>query len=274
MGKVFKGAFALLALVAIALGAWRWVTRSDSELATLVEQAPQRVREALGASPASPPAPTDVATPPADAPLQYPVPTDPYTALPMLEASDEAFVAALGEAVAEPTFTQFVETQGLIRRLVVAIDNLPNGRLSMKQRPLKAVAGALAVTGDESTLTLSADNYARYGPLVALAERVDPAALAGVYRHYYPLFQQAYQELGYPDAYFNDRLVAVIDHLLAASPVDGPVRLVQPHVLYRYADPALEARSPGHKILLRMGPENSRRVQAVLRSWRAQILAQ
>lgn len=271
MDRILKWVFALIALAAVAMGVWRWAIQSDSELAALVEQAPQRVREALTAGPL-PPA-EDPATPAAE-PLQHPVTTDPTIALPMLDASDDAFVADLGAAFGDPAFTRFVATPGLIRRLVVAVDNLPNGRLPMKQRPLKAVRGTLAVTGDDDTLSLAADNYARYTPLVALAERVDAATLAGVYRRHYPLFQQAYQELGYPDGYFNDRLVAVIDHLLAAEPVDGPLRLVQPNVLYRYADPALEARSPAHKILLRIGPDNSRRVQALLRSWRAQVVAQ
>ena len=48
---------------------------------------------------------------------------------------------------------------------------------------------------------------------------------------------------------------------------------MQPNVLYRYADPALEARSPGHKILLRIGPDNMARAQAVLRKWREALLA-
>jgi hypothetical protein len=274
MDRMLKWGFALLALAAVATGVWRWALQSDSELASLVEQAPQRVREALTESPAGPgPAIGDPA-PPAGQPLQHPVTTDPAIALPMLDASDDAFVADLATAFADSSFTRFVATPGLIRRLVVAVDNLPNGRLPMKQRPLKAVSGALAVTGDDDTLILATENSARYAPLVALAEKIDAATLAAVYRRYYPLFQQAYQELGYPDGYFNDRLVAVIDHLLGAEPVDGPLRLVQPNVLYRYADPALEARSPAHKILLRIGPDNSRRVQAVLRSWRAQIVAQ
>ena len=46
--------------------------------------------------------------------------------------------------------------------------------------------------------------------------------VASLYLHFYPLFQQAYQSLGYPNGYFNDRLVATIDNLLAAPDVSGP----------------------------------------------------
>ena len=65
------------------------------------------------------------------------------------------------------------------------------------------------------------------------------------YRHFYPLFQQAYVDLGYPDGYFNDRLVEVIDHLLATPDVAGPIKLTQPSVFYQYADPSIEERSAG-----------------------------
>ncbi|HQU43635.1 MAG TPA: DUF3014 domain-containing protein, partial [Pirellulales bacterium] len=41
--------------------------------------------------------------------------------------------------------------------------------------------------------------------------------------------------------YFNDRLVSVIDHLLAAPEPAGPVALVQPKIIYKFADPQLES---------------------------------
>jgi len=95
--------------------------------------------------------------------------------------------------------------------------------------------------------------------------------MVAVYRRFYPLFQQAYVELGYPKGYFNDRLVEVVDHLLAAPEIDGSIALVQPRVLYQFADPELEARSAGHKILLRMGPENAAQVKAKLRAIRSEL---
>jgi hypothetical protein len=93
-----------------------------------------------------------------------------------------------------------------------------------------------------------------------------------MYSSFYPLFQAAYVELGYPKGYFNDRLVAVIDHLLAAPTVDGPLRLTQPHIVYKFADPQLESASAGHKIMLRMGSQNALVVKAKLREIRAELV--
>ena len=78
------------------------------------------------------------------------------------------------------------------------------------------------------------------------------------------LIQQAYEELGYPSQQFHDRLMEAIAHLLATPEVKGPIRLVRPHVLYKYADPELEARSVGQKAMIRMGPENAVTIKAKL----------
>ncbi len=94
-----------------------------------------------------------------------------------------------------------------------------------------------------------------------------------MYARFYPLFQQAYAELGYPNRYFNDRLVEVIDHLLAAPEVQGPVELVRFGPYFEFADPDLEELSAGRKLLVRMGPENAAVIKSKLRELRREIAA-
>jgi hypothetical protein len=100
---------------------------------------------------------------------------------------------------------------------------------------------------------------------------MDMQRLAALYVRFYPLFQQAYRDLGNPDGYFNDRLVEVIDHLLATPAVDGPIRLVRPKVMYEFADPRLQALSSGQKLLLRLSPAQRRTVLAQLRALRTAV---
>ena len=71
--------------------------------------------------------------------------------------------------------------------------------------------------------------------------------------------------------YFNDRLVEAIDDLLKTPDVTGPIRLVRPKVFFEYADPALEGRSAGQKLLIRMGPDNAAAIKAKLRELRAVV---
>ena len=188
-------------------------------------------------------------------------------AIPKLHESDDPVREALAGFTDPEKLRSSIIFKNVIRRFVVTVDNLTRQKLPQNYRFVAAVPGQFAVEkgATEDHYTLSARNYARYNGLVALAESVDLKQLVILYTRYYPLFQQAYEELGYPDRYFNDRLVEVIGHLLAAPEPGGPVQLVQPKVFYEFADPDLEKLSAGQKIMIRIGPDNEHRVKAMLR---------
>ena len=56
--------------------------------------------------------------------------------------------------------------------------------------------------------------------------------------------------------------------MLAVPVLRGDIELVQPKVLFEYADPALEGLTDLQKQVLRMGPDNVERLQTYLRSMR------
>jgi Protein of unknown function (DUF3014) len=168
---------------------------------------------------------------------------------------------------------KFFNLQDIIRRIVATIDNLPRDNVSLRLMPVKPLPGLLVTTGTGESLALSSRNGARYRPYVRLAEAVPAQALVAVYRRFYPLFQKQYENLGYPEKYFNDRVVEVIDHLLEAPDLHRPVLLSQPRVLYQFADPRLEGLSAGQKILLRMGRENAVKMKAKLREIREALVS-
>ncbi|MAT65542.1 MAG: hypothetical protein CMN57_07835 [Gammaproteobacteria bacterium] len=209
-------------------------------------------------------------SPPGDAPEPGPEPAPP---LPALGESDPLASQALQTMFAAGDALGLFNIDGFIRRLVVTVDNLPRTRFSLKQLAVQTAPERFLVRAGagEDEYFIRPENYRRYVPHVRLLESLDTAAFTGLYIRYYPLFQAAYEELGYPDAYFNDRLVEVIDHLLATPEVSDPVRLTRPHVLYQYADPELESLSAGQKTLIRMGADNARRVKAKLREIRARL---
>ena len=193
--------------------------------------------------------------------------------LPPLMESDGRLSQLLGRLLPGQPLKNFFILDHFIQRLVLLIDNLPRAELPASRLPTRPVAGRFLTTGGDDAPILDAANARRYAPWVVLAEAAAPRQVVAVYVHLYPLFQQAYEELGYPGGYFNDRLIAVIEHLLATPVVSEPVRLVRPKVFYLFADPELEARSAGQKLLLRIGPENAARVKALLRSYRQELLA-
>jgi hypothetical protein len=197
----------------------------------------------------------------------------PVKPLPPLAESDPAMRDALSGLFGS-NLERIFNLKDSIRRFVVTVDNLPRDQLPVQLSPVKPLAGLPVTTGKGENLALSRENAARYQRYVRLAEMVPTGPMVAVYVRFYPLFQQQYEKLGYPGQYFNDRLVQVIDHLLAAPEVEGPLRLVQPRVLYQFADPKLESLSAGQKIMLRMGPENSAKVKAKLREIRREVARQ
>jgi Protein of unknown function (DUF3014) len=233
-----------------------------------------------GRNPPLPAAPTEPASvaPATPAPgIAHPLPQAGNAAsaspLPELADSDAPLRDALAQLSSTEAVKDFLVPQDLIRKMVVTIDNLPRQKVAVEKRPANPTAGSFIANGDELHATLDQRNFERYKPMVSVISQLDAKQLSALYIHYYPLFQQSYQNLGYPNGYFNDRLVEVIDNLLATPNAAGPIELVRPNVMYVYADPALEARPAGQKLLMRMGPENAKAVKAKLTELRAAITA-
>jgi hypothetical protein len=74
----------------------------------------------------------------------------------------------------------------------------------------------------------------------------------------------AYDELGYPNAKFDDAVFKAIGRMLETPVKTDPVRLIRPVVTYEYADPKLESLSAAQKQMIRMGPRNTHAIQAKL----------
>jgi len=249
---------AAVAVIVIGLGVWYYVhTRA--------------------AKPAPPPVAALPAPPQEEPAIAHPIPQGAGDAskgpLPDLANSDPTVSSAVAALAGDAAVKSYLAPDNIIRRLVVTVDNLPRQKVAVDKRPINAVPGSFIADGDELHSTLNARNFARYQPMVDVIRKLDMQQLAAAYVRFYPLCQSVYQNLGYPNGYFNDRLVQVIDVLLATPQISGPIDLVRPNVMYTYADPTLEARPAGQKLLIRMGPENAAIIKAKLVELRAAITA-
>jgi hypothetical protein len=274
MRKTASGLLTALVFAAIAAAAWFWWQQNQP------------------ASPDSPvptvavaPAPAPAASMPAQAAIEHPIIAQEVSPspLPALAASDAYVSQALTDLLGRDKVQRFFHLEGFARRVVATTDNLAREHAPPVLWPVVPTAGrftTLANRGEAGETSaaatrISPDNSQRYTPFVLFVESVDAAAAVRLYKRLYPLFQQAYEELGYPGRYFNDRLVSVIDLLLstpvqsgplevALVEVKGPVASVRPWVRYEFTDPQLRKLSAGQKMLLRTGPENHRRLNAKL----------
>ncbi|MCE9614044.1 MAG: DUF3014 domain-containing protein [Lentisphaerae bacterium] len=267
--KALWWALPLVAVAAVALIVLR---------GRLPNEAPEPVPPPPLPPPAQAPAET-LATPESSAPStvdRYAIeaaPSDmqPAEPLPALDDSDAAITAALARLVDKTACERFLILSHGIRRAVATVDNLTSSTAPPSLWPVKPTGGRFLTTGAGDAIRTSADNARRYGPVLAFMESIDTAALIPLYVQYYPLFQEAYRELGYPEGDFNTRLVEVIDHLLATPDIADPVALTPHAVMFKYADASLEELSAGQKLLLRMGNANAQRVKAKLRDLRHQL---
>jgi hypothetical protein len=194
--------------------------------------------------------------------------------LPPLDDSDAYFLLALVD-IFGPDIRNVLVNEALIDKFVTTVDNLPRSHVAEKIRPVNRLPDTFLADplGNSGEYLLNTENYNRYDSLVYLMEMADLEFIEATYRRFYPLLQESYLRLGYPDGYFNDRVVEVIDHLLATPEPEDPIRLVRPHVLYEFADAELEALSSGQKLLLRMGRDHTARIKHILSSLRTLIAA-
>ena len=265
---------ALIIVAAVGAGVYFWEAGKQQQ----ARQEPQQTQQQSADIPQPPQQEAELQEPSAAASTppdrRHPLPAIPAPAslegkpVPPLTDSDQAVQAALAAPLGRHSVGDLVISTNIARRIVATVDNLPRQKAGTTLLPVKAPARRFVTTRKANVVTLSPANYARYTPYVKLAKAVDVQQLVALYVHFYPLFQQAYEELGYPKKYFNDRLIEVIDDLLAAPDVHGPVKLVQPKVMFEFADPELEDLSAGQKVLIRLGPENAAVVKGKLRELR------
>lgn len=239
---------------------------------------------------------------PAVVPVEQPVETDAETVnetvwqpesvevveeipLPMLNESDPVVLESLDGMLGGTAVVRYVVGDNVISRVVATIDMLGSRQIPGVVQAVQGPEGDFDVMVNDAPtreirneegdlipqFVIDPANYRRYTPYVDVLVSADTAELIANYENLKPLFQEAYQQMGYPDGDFNDRLVVIIDELIATPNVTEPIELMKPEAFYLFSDPDLESLSAGQKIMLRMGQENASRVKAKLREIRSAL---
>lgn len=254
-------------IVVAVVAMWLWSTSADQQ--PPVAAAPRMEAASLQELPAR-------AQPAASAQVQHPVAAEE----PPLERHD--IPAALGGLLGTKAAGTFLQADDFPRRFAATVDSLARAHSPSGIWPVLPTPGRFLVEERADGTFIAPENAARYTTLVLLAGTIDVPAAVRLYRRMYPLLQQAYSDLGFSGRYLNDRVVDVIDVLLATPdapealrvhlrPIKGPVLSLQPWVRYEFVDPQLEALSAGQKILVRIGPVNQRRLKTKLAELRSEL---
>lgn len=221
-----------------------------------------------------PETPEVIVAPKVDPPLVSPIPAEPepeaevvveeplIPAPKALQGSDP-YVVELVQAIS-PTLQQWLVPQEQVRKLVLAIDLMAEGKLPQRHKPIDFKLPGFEVEKDDSALVMSVDNFDRLTPLINSIVEIDPKTLGRYYQSWRPVLEAAYDELGNKQS-FESRVNEVIARIQSVGPLPEEPVLVRPNVLYQYSDKALENKSPLEKWLWRMGDENREKLQAYLR---------
>lgn len=278
-GTLTKNAIVVAgAAIVVAIAALLWWRQQPSEAPQApIAQLPSAGVDRPAARPASEPASASASSGPA-----HPIEAATIAATASPAAAPPSIEDALTELLGRKQVLSALQIDDFARRFAATVDNLGRATASPRLWPVNPTPGRFKTETRGDVTTISADNAERYTPFVLLVEAIDMRRAAATYLRLYPQIQQAYEDLGFPGRYFNDRLVEVIDVLLATPEIEAPLKVVlptisgpvlpdRPWVLYEFDAPELKALSAGQKILLRMGPVNERRLKARLAEIRALV---
>ncbi|MDX1538187.1 DUF3014 domain-containing protein [Arsukibacterium sp.] len=189
--------------------------------------------------------------------------------LPALENSDPVIKQDILQLDWQPGLAGLINTEQMVRNLVVTVDNLAQRQLVAKHPVVARLDQPfMAVPAEEGdTYRIDPASYQRYEPYVRLVESVEPVQVMQLLERYQPLFEQAFGELGYPELSFKKRLQQALQQFLAIELNNPDTTLVRKSVAYTYADPDVEGRSDLEKQIIRLGPDNHQRLRVVARKY-------
>jgi DUF3014 family protein len=218
---------------------------------------------------ASPPAETAVTEPPP--PVEGPPPRSPLEAgppadLPPLGASDDAVRDLVRDTTEDSFIGTWLTTAGLLRQVASGLQAIASGLSPARHLQKLAPSEPFRATSSGGRLVIDPGSYARYDRVANAVESISPEAAVRLYGAVKPRLDDAMRELGVTGVTTDEFVERAIRQLLATPILEQPPALERNEGLYRFADPKLENLPPAQKQLLRMGPENTRRIQAALRA--------
>lgn len=201
---------------------------------------------------------------PAAAPVTADPPAPETPAPPALSDSDSLVRDLVGGLSRHAQWLAWLVPEELAMNFVrvvgaVAYDEPPQSSLA----PLRPEEGFSVVRRGQRFYPAET-SFHRYDLAVEVLDSIDVAGAARAYERLAPLFEQAHDELGYPNE-FGDTLELAVTRLLATPIPDALPELRLRVVSFEYVDPGLEGLSPAQKLLLRLGPDNGDRVREKVR---------
>jgi len=183
---------------------------------------------------------------------------------------DVALLTFMTQVDSEQQWSQLLQNSDLVRRLVLMTDNLANSTFNAKYSPLKAPKSDFAPQTKSGKTVMSDNNFARYTTYIEMLEFIPVDIWVAVYLQLKPLLNDAYSNLGY-DSSFDSTLKQAITNILQVDPHSPVIEVYRPSVSYYYKNEDMQNDSDINKQIYRIGPNNTKRLQKVLRSFNREL---
>jgi len=271
-GFPVKHVVLVLAIIAVAYVLWQTLQQQEKQL----PETPPVAAEPVIAEP--PPLPPAEDIPPRPAPVAAAAPAEepaePEPVLPSLEDSDPIVREQLAAAGIGPELDRLAQQQNLIQQGTALIDGFSRGLVLRKLLPIDPPKQPFPVAQEGDQQVMDPAGYKRYDDYAEAIATLDTEALVDNFHTMRPLYEQAYGQLGLNPEDFDNAVIRMLDRVLATPEIEGPIALTRKSVMYQYADPKLEELTPMQKQLLRMGPDNLRKIKEQASALRAGLLQQ
>lgn len=203
---------------------------------------------------------------PAPVPEQAAAPAPGASAQPAVQLSgtDPRVRDLLRGLSSDAEFLRWLPAEDLVRRFTAATNLVAEGQSPRLPLSFLAPGGSFRVAKRSGRTVMAPEGHARYDGVARAVASVDAKAAQRVYQELKPLLDAAHAEIAPAGRSLEQSLAQAMGRLTRVEVPSGPVELTPRGALYAYADPRLEALGAAEKHLLRMGPENMRKVQAKL----------
>jgi hypothetical protein len=183
-----------------------------------------------------------------------------------LDESDELVRELANRLSSHPKLALWLMSDELIRKFVAAVDNIANGQSPRSHIDFFQPEEDFSVLEENGEYFLDTGSYQRYDIVAEVFSSLDTQGCVQLYGQLTPVIREAYIDLGYPQGDFHNTLKRAIAELQKVPVVEEKIVLEKKVVTYKLANPRLEELSPAQKHLLRMGPDNMKKIQAKLQA--------
>jgi hypothetical protein len=267
-----------VALIAGLLIFWFW-TQEQEPAATAIAvppiaaTAPQSGLPGSTATPDIPQRtePVTVVVPDATTPVAEAEPTRTTPLTP--QEGDDLLRQQLAAAGAKPILLKMLSDQQPLEVSAALIDGLSHGIILRKFLPARPLSEPFGVVAEDDGIYMSTASYLRFDGFADAVAKLDIGVLVNTFHMLRPVYEQVYGYLGLNPDDFDNAVIRTLDLVLATPEIGEPIALKPKAVLYLYATPALEGLPDVQKQLLRMGPDNIRRIKQQAQSLRDGLLA-